>query len=162
MKKKIKHTPVLKTTYPNFGKRSLAFFTDLFMIGIPISLIVMALFGYDTMHSAGGIDLIVDPENAKKNAPSPISSIAQLALSFAIYLFFWRSSGQTPGKKMLNMKIVDAKTLQNGTTMQLIIRFIGYFISAITIFGFFIGLFRKDNRSLHDILSRTVVINTEE
>jgi uncharacterized RDD family membrane protein YckC len=148
--------------YATFGKRVIAFITDLFMIGIPISIIIMLVFGYDAVHSAGGVDLLVDAENAKKNAPSPISSIAQILLSFIAYIWFWKNSGQTPGKKMFNIKVVDSKTLQNASWIQLIVRFIGYFISMITLIGFFTGVFRKDNRTLHDLLSRTAVIVCEE
>ncbi len=148
--------------YASFSKRAIAFITDLFMIGIPISIIIMLLFGYDAVHSAGGVDLLVDPENAKKNAPSPVSSIAQIVLSFVAYILFWKKGGQTPGKKMFSIKVVDSTTLETASWLKLIIRFISYFISMLTIIGFFIGVLRKDNRTLHDLLSGTAVIVCEE
>ncbi|MBD3799825.1 MAG: RDD family protein [Epsilonproteobacteria bacterium] len=52
-------------------------------------------------------------------------------------------------------------TLQNASILKLTIRFFGYFISLITLIGFFIPLLRKDNRSLHDLISGTAVIREE-
>jgi len=48
--------------------------------------------------------------------------------------------------------------LKRANLLQLSIRFFAYFVSFITLVGFFIGLFRKDGRALHDFLSRTAVI----
>ena len=66
---------------------------------------------------------------------------------------------QTPGKKMARLLVVDAKTLERASTLQLIVRFLGYLVSALPFFlGFFIGVFRRDKRTLHDLISHTAVI----
>lgn len=128
------------------------------MIGLPISLITMALFGYDQMHTASGLDVLVHDPKAQTNPPNPIASITQITLFLITYVWLWHVSGQTPGKKLVRIQVVDAKTLKNASIFKLTLRFIGYFLSFITLVGFFIGLFRHDKRSLHDLISGTAVI----
>lgn len=110
------------------------------------------------MHTASGLDVLVHDPKAQTNPPNPIASITQIALFLFTYVWLWHTSGQTPGKKLSRIRVVDAVTLQNASIWKLTLRFIGYFISLITLIGFFIGLFRKDKRTLHDLLSGTAVI----
>ncbi len=147
-----------KVFYTRFWARVMGFVTDLFMIGLPISLFMMIAFGRDEMKSATAFDVISKNEAALTNAPDPLVSILHVVLTMSIYVFMWHRNGKTPGKKIAHSKVVDAKTLKQASCFQLAIRFLGYFISAISLIGFFIGLFRKDNRALHDLLSRTAVI----
>lgn len=161
--KKRKNTNVEKSqkvvvTYAGFWSRVAAFVTDIFMIGIPISILSMAIFGYSEIHSAGAMDVIVGDEKAQTNPPNPLASIFQISLFLISFVWFWYKSGQTPGKKMAKIRVVDATTFERASILQLIVRFFGYFLSLITIIGFFIGLFRRDKRTLHDLISRTAVI----
>lgn len=159
--KKIKQVTSLKNPaigYAPFAPRILAFLTDIFMIGLPISLLLMATFGYDQMHTAGAMDVITNNKAALKNPPNPLSSILQIVLFMVITVELWHRYGQTPGKKLAHIRVVDAKTLQHASYWKLSIRFLGYFLSLISIVGFFIALFRNDKRSLHDLLSGTAVI----
>jgi len=138
----------------------MAFVTDIFMIGIPITLLIMILFGHDQMmNSAGGMDVILDPSEAKKHAPNPYASVTQTLLYAVTFILFWHKSGQTPGKKMMRIKVVDAATFRTASWGKLALRFVGYFLSAVTLIGFFTGLFRHDGRALHDLLSGTAVID---
>ncbi|MDD2839175.1 MAG: RDD family protein [Sulfuricurvum sp.] len=147
-----------KIEYAPFWPRALGFVTDIFMIGLPISLLMMMVFGYDQMHTATAIDVIVHTDKAHQNPPNPIASLTQIALFMITYVWLWHRFGQTPGKKLAFIRVVDAVTLENAPYWKLILRFIGYFVSLITVFGFFIGSFRKDKRTLHDLLSGTAVI----
>ncbi|MDD2828354.1 MAG: RDD family protein [Sulfuricurvum sp.] len=150
--------PKPRIDYAPFWSRALAFGTDIFMIGLPITLLTMALFGYDQMHTASGLDVIVNAPKAHTNPPNPIASIVQISLFLITYVWLWHKSGQTPGKKLASIRVIDAKTFGNAPYWKLTLRFIGYFISLITLIGFFIGLLRKDKRSLHDLISGTAVI----
>ncbi|MBV5321236.1 MAG: RDD family protein [Sulfuricurvum sp.] len=156
--KKQSSPPKTKTLFALFWPRVAGFATDIFMIGLPISLITMMLFGYDQMHTASGLDVLVHNPKAQSNPPNPIASITQISLFLLTYVWFWHHNGQTPGKKLSHIRVVDASTLQNAPYWKLILRFIGYFLSFITLIGFFVGLFRKDKRALHDLISGTAVI----
>jgi uncharacterized RDD family membrane protein YckC len=159
--KKTKHSAPTKSAsvnYAPFSARILAFLTDVFMIGLPISLILTATFGYDQMHTAGAIDVITHNQVALRNSPNPLSSILQIILFMAITVELWHRYTQTPGKKLARICVVDAITLKRAPYWKLFLRFIGYFFSLISIVGFFIGFFRNDKRCLHDLLSGTAVI----
>jgi uncharacterized RDD family membrane protein YckC len=147
-----------QTLFAPFWPRVAGFATDIFMIGLPISLISMMLFGYDQMHTASGLDVLVHDPKAQTNPPNPIASIIQITLFLLTYVWFWHKSGQTPGKKLAHIRVVDTSTLQNATYWKLSLRFIGYFLSFISVVGFFIPLLRKDKRALHDLISGTAVI----
>jgi len=144
-----------KIVYATFISRLLAFVTDLFMIGLPVSLVIMMIFGHDAMNSVSAIDVL---EHKQVAQPNVWISITQIFLSMFLYVALWHRDGQSPGKKLARIKIVDAKTLTKPSLLQLVVRFFAYFISFISIFGFFVGIFRKDSRTLHDLLSQTSVI----
>ncbi len=154
-------TPKRKIIYALFWPRALGFVTDIFMIGLPISILMMMLFGHDQMHSATAMDVIVHSNKARLNPPNPVASITQITLFLFTYVWLWHRWGQTPGKKLAHIRVVDATTLENAPYWKLILRFIGYFISLITLVGFFIGFFRRDKRALHDLLSGTAVIRND-
>ena len=156
--KKISLSAPQKIIYASFWSRALGLVTDIFMIGLPISLLIIFLFGYDQTHTAGGIDVLLHNQEALKNPPNPLGSLTQLLLFMGVTVILWHKSGQTPGKKMAHTRVVDARTLENAPYWKLILRFIGYFISLISLVGFFIGLLRRDKRTLHDLLSGTAVI----
>jgi uncharacterized RDD family membrane protein YckC len=151
-------TPEVEVHYALFWPRALGFVTDIFMIGLPISILMMMLFGHDQMHSATAMDVIVHSDKARLNPPNPFASISQMALFLFTYVWLWHRGGQTPGKKLAHIRVVDATTLENAPYWKLTLRFIGYFLSLITLIGFFIGFFRHDRRALHDLLSGTAVI----
>ncbi len=139
----------------------MAFTTDIFMIGIPITIIIMIFFGYDQMHSAGFSDALMQTDKAQVQAPNPIASIIQLLLYLSAFILFWKKSGQTPGMKMAGIKIIDAKSLETPSYIQLFARFFSYPLS-ILFFGYLWGLFRKDNGMLPDLISRTTLIYTKK
>lgn len=158
--KKIKNREKNKTEknniiYATFISRLFAFVTDLFMIGLPVSLVIMIFFGHDAMQGVSAIDVLEHKDVAQ---PNPWLSITQIALSMIIYTILWHRDGQSPGKKLARVKIINATTFEQAAYWQLLIRFFAYFISFISLFGFFLGLIRKDRRALHDLLSGTAVV----
>jgi len=83
--------------------------------------------------------------------------IGIIIISFWI---FW--NGQTPGKKILNLKIVNEYYFDIDLKTA-IIRYIGYYLNILTLFiGFAIIAFREDKKGLHDILAKTYVIHTDK
>ena len=77
----------------------------------------------------------------------------------AATLLFWHFRSATPGKLLIGARIVDAKSGAKPTTAQLIVRYLGYFVSTIP---FCLGLlwvaFDARKQGFHDKLARTVVI----
>lgn len=143
--------------YAGFWSRTLGFMTDLFMIGIPITIIIMIFFGHDQIDTAGFSDALLQNQKAQEQAPDPRASLLQLLLFMGAFVFFWKMAGQTPGMKMARIEVVDAASFKRAGYLQLIVRFLGYFVS-LFFFGYLWGLLRQDKRMMHDLISRTAVI----
>lgn len=80
-------------------------------------------------------------------------------LPAVLVIGLWIKYGATPGKMALSAKIVDATTGHAPTPTQLVIRYLGYFVSLIP-FGlgiFWVGFDRR-KQGWHDKMANTVVI----
>ncbi|MDQ7060310.1 MAG: RDD family protein [Sulfurimonas sp.] len=145
LKKQSKNKPETKTvetiiyaTYPN---RIKALITDLFMIYMPILYIITYVF----MDGA---------DDFKSSQLAPFVGVLTYALIYSVLL---AKFGQTPGKKAYDIQVVDSKSHQKIVIFRAFWRFICFIFSATTFFGLLLPLFRKDKKSLHDILSGTIV-----
>lgn len=80
-------------------------------------------------------------------------------LPAVIVITFWIYVSATPGKMLLNMKIVDAKTGERPSKGQFIGRYFAYYVSMIPLFLGFIWVgFDKRKQGFHDKLAGTVVV----
>jgi uncharacterized RDD family membrane protein YckC len=86
------------------------------------------------------------------------------AAVLVLTVIFWdKWRGATPGKKLVHIKVVDAKTFQDISNRQAITRSLGYIPSTLLFgIGFLMVGFRKDKRALHDLLADTAVIYDEK
>lgn len=85
-----------------------------------------------------------------------------LAVLTAFKLSFWNWRSATPGKMMMRLVIVDARTGETPTMRQFVGRFFSYFLSAIPLFlGFFWIGFDQRKRGFHDKLSQTAVVRAK-
>lgn len=78
-------------------------------------------------------------------------------------IIFWTYKSATPGKMVLKLKIVDAKTGDQPSTGQLIGRYFGYYISTIPLLLgiIWVGI-DKRKQGWHDKLAGTVVIKSKK
>lgn len=76
-----------------------------------------------------------------------------------IALLFWNKMAATPGKYLLRLTIIDARSGEHPGMLQYTVRMLGYLISALPLgLGFFwIGLDRR-KQGWHDKLARTFVM----
>ena len=139
IKEQNKELPVASVpsmNYAGFWSRVLSFVMDIFMIGIPISLVIMSIFGHDQMNSVSALDVLqgIKPldENGLEIKPDPMIAITQLVLFASVVISLWTfDKGRTPGKRLSKTKILDAKTGQSPSVLQFIVRFFAYFLSFI-------------------------------
>jgi uncharacterized RDD family membrane protein YckC len=119
-----------------------AFLTDTFMITMPILYITIYLvFG--------------SREGFRENMASGWLII--LAVHFSIIMAFWLKSGQTPGYKAYNLRVVGLDN-QKPKAIELVLRYLYFLILFMSVFGLLVSFFREDRRGLHDLLSGTVVV----
>ncbi len=77
-------------------------------------------------------------------------------------VLFWVYREATPGKMLIGARIVDAKTGGHPTTKQLIIRYLGYYVSTIPLFlGLLWVAFDPRKQGWHDKLAGTVVVRSK-
>jgi len=76
-----------------------------------------------------------------------------------ICISMWQMFQSTPGKMLLGLKILDAKTLEPATQKKYILRYLGYFISMPPIYlGCIWAGIDKNKQAVHDHIAGTVVI----
>ncbi len=80
---------------------------------------------------------------------------------FFITLGFWFFKGQTPGYRAYSIKVVDLN-LQRPSVDRLVIRYFVFGLSLLSVVALFLPLARKDRRSLHDLISKTIPIRVED
>jgi uncharacterized RDD family membrane protein YckC len=75
-----------------------------------------------------------------------------------ISIAFLVLKGQTPGLKAYEIKLVNNLNYKNASIIQVIIRQILSIIVTASIIGLLIPFFRKDNRTIQDIIASTAII----
>lgn len=148
--------------YVGFWARVLATIIDSIWISVILALVVAAVFGGDYIETlmtppAGSAGMVAGAH------PNPaLSFLLQLLLPALLIVAFWVYRSATPGKMVISAEIVDAKTLGKPTTGQLIVRYIGYYLSSLVFFlGFLWVAFDKRKQGWHDKIAGTVVIKKQ-
>ena len=99
------------------------------------------------------------PSSASGFIRGPADVLINWLLPAVLIIWLWSKLQATPGKMVISAKIVDADTGAEPTLQQLLLRYLGYFISAIALcLGFFwVGLDRR-KQGWHDKMANTVVV----
>lgn len=152
-------TPVILGRYAGFFSRAAAFAIDqAIILGLAFAITVMVdyfinlIFGYrwlDDLNTWGMNGVVI----------ATLLSSAGITLVISIFynISFWMLSGQTPGKRVLGLRVVRA----DGQRLRLsnaIWRQVGYWLSMIFYLGFIWILFDNKRQGFHDKLSRTIVV----
>jgi uncharacterized RDD family membrane protein YckC len=131
--------------YARFSEKVKALITDLFMIYMPIMyFITYAVMG--------------DKESFQSSQMAIFSGVV---LYGVVYAYLISKSGQTPGNKAYDIKVVDSKSGETISFFRALLRFVVFLLSATFLLGLFIEFFRKDNKSLHDLVVNTTVIKEQ-
>ena len=82
-----------------------------------------------------------------------------IIVEFGYFPYFWSKSGQTPGMKVMNIKVVRDADGGPVTMGSAILRLIGYWVSSLVFYIGFIWIFiDKRQRGWFDLIAGTVVI----
>lgn len=100
--------------------------------------------------------VVLDGKDAFQS--SQVAPLGGVILYAVIYSAFLARSGQTPGKKAYDIKVVDADTFERISFFRALFRFVAFLFSATIIYGLLTPFFRKDDKALHDLITQTVVI----
>lgn len=131
-----------------FWARLVAYIIDAIIVGIVAGVIQAILITPASAPDAGGGAFLL----------LIVGYILTFVWGFAYYVYFWTRSGQTPGKKIMGLKVITV----NGdklTTGKAIVRVIGYAISSIIIYlGFLWSIWDKNKQTWHDMIAGTYVV----
>jgi uncharacterized RDD family membrane protein YckC len=132
--------------YAGFWIRFSAFLLDFFLLGLPIVIIFMLIFGADSWANASYWSFEI---------------LLQDLTYLIITLYLWVNwNGQTPGKRLLGIKIVTFSEYKTLNYTKALVRYIGYFIVGLTLgLGFLVIGLRNDKKGLHDLMADTCVVH---
>jgi len=135
--------PQHKGDYASAGSKAKAFLTDAFMLVMPIMYIVFYLVmggreGFSEHKALGWLYILIP-----------------LVLVQTIFMF---KTGQTPGYRNYNLTLVDETTGEKPSLFFIVFRNLCAILSLFTFFGWIMMFFRKDHKTLHDLLSGTAVV----
>ena len=153
--------------YAGFIVRLVASFLDTLFLAVPVGVVIYFLsdgawfdwaqYQQSLTYAAQG-----HAENALANSPKTSVTwelLFEVSVLVVTAIFWRRWKGATPGKRVMNIHVVDAKTLGEVSSVQAMTRSLGYIVSRlILLVGFLMVAFRKDKRGLHDMMAGTLVI----
>lgn len=142
--KEKKEKPIAnKYPYAKASSKIKAYLTDAFMLVMPIMYVVFYLImdgreGFEQEKLTGWLYILI-----------PLVIVQTL---------FMIKTAQTPGYRAYNLLIVDETTGEKPSAFTILFRNLCAVLSFFTLLGWLMMFFRKDSKTLHDLLSRTAVI----
>ena len=136
--------------YAGFWLRVVAAIIDSILIIVIVIPVLLVIYGKGYFSSG---KFIAGPADFLLNWLFPAIAI----------IVFWYYKSATPGKLAVSAKIVDARTGEKSGTKQLIIRYLGYYISSIPLFlGIIWVAFDSRKQGWHDKIAKTVVVRSKK
>jgi uncharacterized RDD family membrane protein YckC len=138
------------TTHAGLATRTLAFAVDAAIINVVAWFVgVVVYLGLSLLHVPGEVQTIL----------AAIGCGIALLWMVVYFAFFWSATGQTPGNRMLGIRVEDAATGTPIRAGRAALRVGALTLSAIPLCaGFLMILVDRRRRALHDRLIGTVVV----
>lgn len=162
-------TDMSEQKYAGFWIRTAAFVIDSILVCALIVPLLLAVYGQayfagirEYFEGLISLDLARYLEAAQSRTQYSGEFLFTYVLPAIAIIMFWVYRSATPGKIILKMKIVDAKTGGRASAVQCTIRYLGYYVSCFALMlGFLWVAFDGRKQGFHDKLAGTVVIKTE-
>lgn len=141
-------SPSTPPHYAGFWRRLAAFFIDSLLFGILSLSLFYIVYGEVSLQGIGQMGYYRLGE-----------WLVNWLLPFLLTVFFWVRFQGTPGKLLMNCKIVDARSKTGPSTGQAVLRYVGYFASALPLgLGFLWIIWDRRKQGFHDKIAGTVVV----
>jgi uncharacterized RDD family membrane protein YckC len=132
--------------YVGFWLRAGAALVDVLLQAMLIAPVTYALYG-GAATSSGSL------------FQGPADVFINLVLPAVAVIAFWIFKGATPGKMAIRARIVDATTGEPLSRRQAVLRYAGYFVSALSMgIGYLWVAFDRRKQGWHDKIAGTVVV----
>jgi uncharacterized RDD family membrane protein YckC len=145
--------PVSTPAYIGLVTRAIAFTIDAAVINL-IAIVVAVAVGL-------ALSILSIPDSLVP-VFAAVGGALWLVWAVAYFVTFWSTTGQTPGSRLLRIRVVSARDGGVLRPRQSVVRFVGLTLAAIPLLaGFLPILFDERRRGLQDMLARTVVIGAD-
>jgi uncharacterized RDD family membrane protein YckC len=141
-----------RLAFAGIASRGVALFVDALVV-VAVTFLVGAAVGL-VASLAGGIrpDWLA----------GLLLGLGQVVFSVAYFTLFWSTAGQTPGMRLMGLRVRPVHAAGNLTTSRALVRTFGLALAIIPCFlGFLPALFDSRSRALPDYLAGTVVVYDE-
>ena len=96
------------------------------------------------------------------DSDTPAHFVFSALIPAMIVVLFWIRRQATPGKVVIHARIVDAVTGADPRPGQLVLRYVGYYVSLLILgLGFVWIAFDRRKQGLHDKIATTVVVRDD-
>ena len=146
--------PVFLGRYAGFVTRMMAYLIDSAIVSIAVFITIWAT---EWIVNLFAINLLLFSEDRSWQMSLALAAGLFIAIRLLYDIGFWLLTGQTPGKRVLGVRVVrtDGKRLNFGNALR---RSIGYIVSGILFLGYLWVLFDNRRRGFHDKLAGTMVV----
>ncbi len=139
--------------YAGFWRRLLAFLLDSFLFSAVVAPLLVLSYGRDYFYWSSEQTGIFAMYGL-------IDFLLTTLLPLLLIIGFWVKLGATPGKLLLDCRVVDANTLQPLSWKKALLRCLAYVASALPLYlGFVWIAVDKRKQGLHDKLAKTLVLH---
>ena len=145
--------PAEAPRYQGLVTRTIAFALDCAVINV-VAIAVALAVGL----AASVLDL---PSGVEKGLVA-VGGLAWFFWSAGYFVVSWATAGETPGDRLLHIRVCDADDFTVLSVRRSILRLVFLTLAAIPLFaGFLPILFDDRRRGLHDMLAGSVVVGTD-
>ena len=141
---KTEHVEKPSIPFATSGIKAKAFLTDVFMLLMPLLY----------------VSIYVVHDGLEDVASHKLEAWAYALIPFLVILtiFMLKDEGRTPGARAQGLKVIEFHSLNKPSFFSIIFRNFSLLFSLFIPIFWFIPFFRKDKRTVHDLLSATCVI----
>lgn len=154
--------PPSRRSCAGFWRRFVAFLVDAAILALPIWL-GRALIGW--IHYRALANIILDAGGVTASRVDAVTSIARLVFSLCLPLVYFvlfeaSSRAGTPGKRLLRFQVRTTAGGKAGLGRVLLRNLFKPLSAAPVMAGFILAMFTPRHRTLHDLLSGSLMVKT--
>ncbi len=138
------------TPYAGLATRTVALALDAVVVeGVALFVAVTVGLGLSLLHMPKEVNVIL----------AAVGAFIWVVWSLGYFVFFWSTTGQTPGSRVMSIVVVDVKGRGRLKPRRALLRFVTLCIGAAALLtGILIMLWDGRRRCFHDRAARTVVV----
>jgi uncharacterized RDD family membrane protein YckC len=140
----------LATPYAGLATRTLAFALDAAVVeGVALLVAVTVGLGLSLLHLPKEVNVIL----------ASVGAFVWVLWSIGYFVFFWSTTGQTPGSRVMSIAVIDANGAKQVKPRRALLRFVTLTIgAALLLSGILIMLWDSRRRCFQDRAARTLVL----